>query len=82
VVFDGDASGYIDGGIDTSFYVTNHYYLIMTDAENVKPAIDDVNPTVQQAQDRVALMAGKGASVVGTDWRQLTTVLPEVLPRG
>ncbi|MFC0432236.1 hypothetical protein [Kutzneria buriramensis] len=78
VVFDGDASGYID----TSFYVTNHYYLITTDAENVKPAIDDVKPTVQQAQDRVALPAGKGASVVGTDWRQLTTVLPEVLPRG
>jgi hypothetical protein len=82
VVFDGDASAYLDGGIDTQWYVTNDYYLIMTDAENVKPAIDDVNPTVRQAQDRVALLAAKGASVVGTDWRQLSTVLPEVLPRG
>ncbi|MBA8928354.1 hypothetical protein BC739_005571 [Kutzneria viridogrisea] len=81
VVFDGDASSYVDGGIDTSFYVNNHYYLVMTDAHNVKPAIDDTNPTEQQAKDRVALLAAKGASVVGTDWRKLTAVLPEVLPR-
>lgn len=82
VFFDGDASAYVDGGIDTSWYDTNHYFLIMTDAQNVSPAIDDTNPTVQQATDRVTQLAGKHASVVSSDWRTLTTVLPLVLPRG
>ncbi|WP_236789826.1 phosphatidylinositol-specific phospholipase C domain-containing protein [Amycolatopsis sp. GM8] len=82
VFFDGDASAYIDGGIDTSWYDTNHYFLIMTDAQNVAPAIDGVNPTVDQATDRVHLLAGHHASIASADWRTLTTVLPLVLPRG
>jgi hypothetical protein len=82
VFFDGDASAYIDGGIDTSWYDTNHYFLIMTDAQNVSPAIDGTNPTVQQAADRVQLLASHHASVASSDWRTLTTVLPTVLPRG
>lgn len=82
VFFDGDASKYVDGGIDTSWYDTNHYYLIMTDAQNVSPAIDGTNPTVQQASDRVALLAKDHASLVSSDWRGLTTVLPTVLDRG
>ncbi|TVT59081.1 hypothetical protein FNH05_05785 [Amycolatopsis rhizosphaerae] len=82
VFFDGDASAYVDGGIDTSWYDTNHYFLIMTDAQNVSPAIDGTNPTVPQATDRVTLLAAHHASVVSADWRTLTTVLPLVLPRG
>jgi Phosphoinositide phospholipase C, Ca2+-dependent len=81
VVFDGDASAYVNG-IDTSWYDTNHYLLVMTDAQGVAPAIDDTNPTVAQAQARVAQLAAAHASVVSTDWRSLNTVLPEVLPRG
>lgn len=82
VFFDGEAGAYIDGGIDTSWYDANHYFLIMTDAQNVSPAIDGTNPTVQQATDRVHLLASHHASVASADWRTLTTVLPLVLPRG
>lgn len=81
VVFDGDAATYL-GGIDTSWYDTNHYLLVMTDAQNVAPALDDTAPTAAQAQARVAQLAAAHASVVSCDWHGLTTVLPEVLPRG
>ncbi|AEW99229.1 phosphatidylinositol-specific phospholipase C domain-containing protein [Streptantibioticus cattleyicolor] len=81
VVFDGDAATYL-GGIDTSWYDTNHYLLVMTDAQNVAPALDDTAPPVDQARARVAQLAAAHASVVSCDWRGLTTVLPEVLPRG
>ncbi len=81
VVFDGDAATYL-GGIDTSWYDTNHYLLIMTDAQNVAPALDDTAPTVAQAQARVAQLAAAHATIASCDWRNLTTVLPEVLPRG
>ena len=81
MVFDGDASAYVNG-IDTSWYDTNHYLVVMTDAQSVSPAIDDTTPTVAQAQARVAQLAAAHASVVSTDWRTLNTVLPEVLPRG
>jgi hypothetical protein len=81
VVFDGDASAYVSG-IDTTWYRTNNYYLIMTDAQNVAPSISDTTPTEQEARDRVALLAADHASVVSSDWTTLTTVLPEALPRG
>ena len=81
VVFDGDAATYT-GGINTAWYDTNHYLVVMTDAHNVAPAIDSVNPTPAQAQARVAQLAAAHASFVTSDWRNLTTVLPEVLPRG
>jgi hypothetical protein len=81
VVFDGDAASYVTT-VDTNWYDTNHYYLIMTDAQNVSPAIDDANPTLQQAQDRVALLATRHASIVSCDWTGLPQVLGEVLARG
>jgi hypothetical protein len=81
VVFDGDAASYVTT-VDTNWYDTNHYYLIMTDAQNVSPAIDDANPTLQQAQDRVALLAIRHASIVSCDWTGLPQVLGEVLARG
>lgn len=82
VFFDGDASTYINDGIDTSWYDTNHYILIMTDAENVSPQLSDTNPSVADAQARVAELALAHASVVSCDWATLTTVLPDVLVRG
>ncbi|QNP66297.1 phosphatidylinositol-specific phospholipase C domain-containing protein [Streptomyces genisteinicus] len=82
VVFDGDASAYANGSIDTSWYDRNHYLVVMTDAHNVAPAIDGTRPTEAQARDRVALLAGRHASVVSADWYPLPSVLATVLPRG
>jgi hypothetical protein len=81
VFFDGDASTYVSG-IDTTWYDTNHYILIMTDAQNVAPALDANNPPVADAQARVALLAAHHASVVSTDWWGAPSALGEVLPRG
>ncbi|MFC8918714.1 phosphatidylinositol-specific phospholipase C domain-containing protein [Streptomyces sp. NPDC057116] len=82
VVFDGDASAYAGGSIDTSWYDGRHYLVVMTDAHNVAPAISGTNPTEDQARERVALLAGRHASVVSADWYPLPTVLSTVLPRG
>lgn len=82
VVFDGDASAYVDGGLDTAWYDDNGYLLIMTDAQNVAPAIDATHPTEQQARDRVARLAAEHASIASTDWYPLPDVLQMTLPRG
>ncbi|MGW6868663.1 phosphatidylinositol-specific phospholipase C domain-containing protein [Streptomyces sp. NPDC054901] len=82
VVFDGDASAYVGSGIDTGWYARNNYLLIATSAHGVAPAIDGVRPTEAQARDRVALLAGRHATVVSTDWYPLPAVLATVLPRG
>ncbi|MEU6116826.1 phosphatidylinositol-specific phospholipase C domain-containing protein [Streptomyces sp. NPDC047117] len=81
VVFDGDASAYT-GGIDTAWYDTRHYLVIMTDAHKVAPEIDGTEPTEQQAKDRVALLAKAHASVLTADWYPLPGVLGTVTPRG
>ena len=81
VVFDGDAATYVNG-IDTSWYDARHYLLVMTDAQNVAPKLDDTSPSAAQASARVSQLAADHASFVSCDWRGLTTVLPEVLPRG
>ncbi|HEX5406556.1 MAG TPA: phosphatidylinositol-specific phospholipase C domain-containing protein [Pseudonocardiaceae bacterium] len=81
VFFDGDAATYV-GGIDTSFYSANHYMLTMTDAQNVTPTLSDTNPTVADAQARVAQLAADHASIVSSDWSALPTVLATVRPRG
>ncbi|MEU2157384.1 phosphatidylinositol-specific phospholipase C domain-containing protein [Streptomyces sp. NPDC019396] len=82
VVFDGDASTFATGSIDTAWYDRNHYLVIMTGAAGVAPAIDGTNPTEAQARDRVILLAGKHASVVSADWYPLPSVLSTVVPRG
>ncbi|WP_441249333.1 phosphatidylinositol-specific phospholipase C domain-containing protein [Kitasatospora sp. McL0602] len=82
VVFDGDASAYLGGGIDTSWYDTRHYLLVMTDAQNVAPAISATDPTADQAAARTAKLAAAHASIVSSDWRHLPTVQSMVLPRG
>jgi hypothetical protein len=81
VFFDGDAATYA-GGIDTSFYSTNHYLLTMTDAQNVAPVLNDTDPAVSDAQARIAQLAADHASIVSNDWSSLPGVLDQVLPRG
>ncbi len=82
VVFDGDASAYAGGSIDTGWYDRNHYLVIATDAHHVAPAIDSTRPTQAQARDRLALLAGHHASIVSADWYPLPQVLATVVPRG
>jgi hypothetical protein len=82
VVFDGDATAYVTGGIDVDWYRDRHYLLVMTDAHAVPPAIDATAPTEAQARARVAELAAAGAGVVGSDWHDLPAVLSVVLPRG
>ncbi|MEU9148852.1 phosphatidylinositol-specific phospholipase C domain-containing protein [Streptomyces sp. NPDC048349] len=82
VVFDGDASAYAGGAIDTGWYDRNHYLVIATDAHNVAPAIDSTRPTEAQARDRLAFLAGHHASIVSADWYPLPQVLATVVPRG
>jgi hypothetical protein len=81
VFFDGDANTYVTT-VDTSWYDTNHYILIMTDAENVAPVLDDTNPPVADAQARTAELAKDHASVVSTDWSGLPAALSTVTTRG
>jgi hypothetical protein len=80
VAFDGDAGAYVTGGIDTSWYDTNHYLLVMTDVQNIAPAVS--NGDVAAAQARVALVAGQHASVASSDWSSMPAVDSEVLDRG
>lgn len=81
VVFDGDANAWVTQ-TGPAWFDANHYLLVMTDGQNVAPAIDSRNPTVAQANQRVADLAAMHASIVTSDWVGLTTVLPQVLPRG
>ena len=83
VVFDGDAGTWVNDGA-TEWYNTNHYLAVVTDAEDVAPALSDTAPTLADAQARVAELAADGASYVSTDWNTApaNAVLSEVLPRG
>jgi hypothetical protein len=80
VVFDGDASAYVTGGIDTSWYDTNHYLLVMTDVQGISPAVPAGDAAAAQA--RVALVAGKHASVASSDWSSMPSVDAIVTDRG
>ncbi|WP_329466679.1 phosphatidylinositol-specific phospholipase C domain-containing protein [Streptomyces sp. NBC_01431] len=82
VVFDGDAATYVNGGIDTAWYDSRHYFLVMTDAQNVPPVLDDKNPSPSDAQARVARLAAAHASVASNDWTTLAQVQSLALPRG
>jgi hypothetical protein len=66
VTFDGDANGWVAGSTD--FYKNGHYLLVMADAQNVAPAIDGHNPTVQQATDKLNQLAARGATIISSDW--------------
>lgn len=82
VVFDGDASAFLNSGIDTSWYDAHHYLLLMTDSQNVAPALDDVNPSPADAQARIAQLAAAHATIASNDWRGLPQIQSLVLPRG
>ncbi|WP_428961832.1 phosphatidylinositol-specific phospholipase C domain-containing protein [Micromonospora fluostatini] len=79
VVFDGDATAYVTGGIDTSWYHRNHYLLVMTDAQKVPPAVGD---DAGAAAARVAQLARAHATIASADWATLPGVVDDVLPRG
>jgi hypothetical protein len=66
VAFDGGASSY--AGWPGDSYLGGHYLVVMTDAHAVSPAIDARNPSVSDAQARVRQLAGKGATIVSSDW--------------
>lgn len=80
VVFDGDASAYVSGSIDTSWYDTNHYLLIMTDVQNISPTVTDGDTSAATA--RVALVASKHASIASSDWSDMPAVDSLVDDRG
>ncbi|MET7965264.1 phosphatidylinositol-specific phospholipase C domain-containing protein [Micromonospora sp. NPDC005305] len=80
VLFDGDATAYVTGGVDTAWYDANHYLLVMTDAQNVPPAVGAGDAGAAAA--RVAELARAHASIASADWAALPTVLDDVLPRG
>ncbi|MCF3137163.1 hypothetical protein IPZ69_43980 [Streptomyces olivochromogenes] len=76
VFFDGDAATYVNHAYDTSFYSANHYFLIMTGADGVSPAISSTSPTDAEVAARLALLAADHASVITSDW---STKSPAVL---
>jgi hypothetical protein len=80
VVFDGDATQYVTGAIDTSWYDTNHYLLVMTDAQNVPPTVPAGDPAAATA--RVSALAAAHASVASSDWSNMPQVVSLVDTRG
>ncbi|QFZ22192.1 PI-PLC domain-containing protein [Saccharothrix syringae] len=66
VAFDGSAASYAAWPGDS--YLGGHYLVVMTDAHAVAPAIDARTPSTADARARVRLLAGKGATVVSSDW--------------
>ncbi|MGW2963495.1 phosphatidylinositol-specific phospholipase C domain-containing protein [Streptomyces sp. NPDC001220] len=82
VFFDGDAATYVNNGYNTSFYSTNHYILIMTDASNVSPAISSTSPTDAEVAARLALLAADHAGIITSDWStKSAAVLGQVATR-
>lgn len=81
VLFDGDAVEYAGGTIDPSWYHERGYLVIMTDAQNVTPAIDGTHASEGEAQERLDRLAGDHASYITSDWSRLPSVLATVVPR-
>ncbi|WNM33571.1 hypothetical protein RKE30_25850 [Streptomyces sp. Li-HN-5-11] len=83
VVFDADAGAWAGDG-NTQWYNTDHYLTVVTDAYDVPPALNSSDPSLADAQARVAELAADGASYISTDWitAPANGVLSEVLPRG
>ncbi|MET8980908.1 phosphatidylinositol-specific phospholipase C domain-containing protein [Streptomyces sp. NPDC004539] len=82
VFFDGDAGTYVNDAYDTSFYSTNHYILIMTDAYEISPAISSTTPTDAEVAARLSLLAADHASIITSDWSaKSASVLSSVTTR-
>ncbi|MFE3326528.1 phosphatidylinositol-specific phospholipase C domain-containing protein [Streptomyces sp. NPDC059176] len=82
VLFDSNASAWLSDSVDTSWYDTNHYVLVMTSAHAVQPPISSTKPTPEEARARVAQLAAAHASIVTSDWSTLPEIQSLVLPRG
>ncbi|BFU45368.1 phosphatidylinositol-specific phospholipase C domain-containing protein [Krasilnikovia sp. MM14-A1004] len=80
VAFDGDAGRYLAGDIDTAWYDSNHYLLVMTDAQGVPPAVPAGDASAARA--RVAALAAAHASVASSDWSTLPAVVALLDDRG
>ncbi|AEV84669.1 hypothetical protein ACWT_3646 [Actinoplanes sp. SE50] len=80
VTFDGDANTYVTGGIDTAWYDTNHYLLVMTDVQNIAPVVTAGDTAAAKA--RVAQVAAAHASVASSDWSSMPAVDAIVADRG
>lgn len=81
VLFDGDASTFTGGAIDTAWYSERGYLVVMTDAHKVAPEIDGTSPTEQEASERLSQLASSHASFITSDWAGLPSVLSKVVPR-
>ncbi|CUU57929.1 hypothetical protein Ga0074812_115131 [Parafrankia irregularis] len=68
-------------GIDTAQCAdTNHYLLVMTDAQSIAPAV--AAGDLAAAQARVTQVAGLHASVASSDWASMPSVNATLLDRG
>jgi hypothetical protein len=68
VMFDTQATTWLDGTFDMSWYCANHYLAVETAAESVAPALDDTDPDPAAAAARVDYLAQHGASATTFDW--------------
>lgn len=66
VVFGQDAANW--AVVDTSFYYTNHYLIIMTSSEALAPGISTSAPSATDAANRVARLASHAATIISVDW--------------
>jgi hypothetical protein len=82
VIFDGNATSYVGGGVDPQWYDDNHYFLVMTNSGDVAPAITGRAPDTAAASQRVADIAHAHASIVSTDWYDAPAVLKLEVGRG
>jgi calcium-dependent phosphoinositide phospholipase C len=72
VVFDGSATSF--AGFGGGPYLGGKYLVVMTDAHNVAPAIDNRAPAAADAQAKVRQLGALGATIVSSDW-----TAPEIL---
>ncbi|MET8584246.1 Ca2+-dependent phosphoinositide-specific phospholipase C [Streptomyces collinus] len=69
VIFDTQATHWLNDGYAMSWYCRNHYLTVEGSAESVSPALDDTNPDPTAAAQRVQYLAQQGHSSATTfDW--------------
>ncbi|MDT0466624.1 Ca2+-dependent phosphoinositide-specific phospholipase C [Streptomyces gibsoniae] len=69
VIFDTQATRWLNDGYSLSWYCGNHYLTVEGSAESVSPAHDDTNPDPVAAAQRVQYLAQQGHSSITTfDW--------------
>ncbi|MFE0513512.1 Ca2+-dependent phosphoinositide-specific phospholipase C [Streptomyces sp. NPDC058964] len=82
VLFDDQATDWLSGTPDLSWYCANRYLTVATAAESVAPALDATDPDPVAAAERVRHIAQEGrASVTTFDWMNAPGAFA-VQPRG